>query len=146
MSARRKCRLCNGFFSKFPTQRNREFQRPNREFFAPIRETFRVEQGSRPLAHLCNRRTRFLPETSSIRGHRKDRSLVQRRSFLAAPEICSAVTRTPRWSRQVCGCRRVGPGARTLLFRPPDIAYPYCLGPQAPPALAQDIRPQRRAM
>src|SRR6266851_9684558 len=59
------CWLYKGFFSKFPTQRNREFQRANRETLSADQGTFRVEQGTCPLAHLAIAGA-IPPETSSI--------------------------------------------------------------------------------
>src|ERR1700730_3155649 len=60
----RKCRLNKGFFSKFPTQRNRELQQANREFFGPIRE---LSGSSREAvrSHTFNRRARFFTASSS---------------------------------------------------------------------------------
>jgi hypothetical protein len=142
MSARRKVQALQGLFQQIPYATEQGISKAEQGILCADLGTFRVEQGSLSARTLLLSPEAIPPEASSIGGHRRDRSLVQRRSLLAEPEICSAVTRTPRWYRQVCGCRRVGPARETLLFRPPDIAYPYYLGGlQAPPALAQDIRP-----
>src|ERR1700675_1222325 len=100
MSARRKMQLYKGCFSKFPTQRNREFQRPNREFFAPIRELSGSSREAVRSHTFAIAGTRLLPETSSI-------PLVQRRSLLAAPEAIQVRL----WQFDKLGPRRRQPTA-----------------------------------
>ena len=83
------------------------------------------------------------PELRRSCGHRKDRSVIQRRSLLAAPEICSAATRTPIVPPSVWPCR-VGRRERPSSSGPKTSRTPLPLGLQAPPALAQDIHPPLR--